>query len=536
MTQGRVKRWLHAAWFPIAAGLLAFGWALLAWLTVFPNQDILADAIQVQSVLADPRLVWSFPGQKHAGPLEYPYSLLAEWLAPGNYYVLSAVRPVLAFATAALAALLFRRLFPSAPRWAFLAAVAVGPSILSGMLGPESNPVGVWWLQPNWDMAWLLVVAGSYVAARVSALAGEQSGQQRRRQIWGMALAGLLIALGFYAHPAISLLILPMLVLVALRLPFRPWMTLPFVAGGVVGVIPAAISYVVNSGAINTWDPSHGPMINVPLYVAALGLGGNPDYMLAVLPYAWGLTPLSTVIPPVGQSLAMWLLLIAAIAVAAIAVDRAIRNRRRVSLLGALAIAWLAAMAGIVLFATVVDPVWIYSSGLAILWWITVGALPKAIPWRKVGAILAGLAILVSGASTLAHNSARLTSIPSHITETAERHAQLDRLADALVAGGVEVIYGSYYDVIPIGYASDYRLRTISSTYNRFPAQEGEFGEIVRLAISTEPTDPWGTEALLGVREQCDLVDEADAALASLAVYDCPVAVLSDPPSTDASS
>jgi hypothetical protein len=180
--------------------------------------------------------------------------------------------------------------------------------------------------------------------------------------------------------------------------------------------------------------------------------------------------------------------------------------------------------------------VWIYSSGLAILWWITVGALPKAIPWRKVGAILAGLAILVAGASTLAHNSARLTSIPSHIAETAERHAQLDRLADALVAGGVEVIYGSYYDVIPIGYASDYRLRTISSTYNRFPAQEGEFGDVVRLAISTEPTDHWGTEALLGVREQCELVDEADAALASLAVYDCPVAVLSDPPSTDTSS
>jgi hypothetical protein len=174
--------------------------------------------------------------------------------------------------------------------------------------------------------------------------------------------------------------------------------------------------------------------------------------------------------------------------------------------------------------------VWIYSSGLAILWWITIGALPAAVPWRKVGAILAGLALLVAGASAVAHNSARLTSIPSHISETAERHAQLDRLADALVAGGVEVIYGSYYDVIPIGYASVYRLRTISSTYNRFPAQEGEFGDVVRLAVNTEPTDPWGTESLQRVQEQCELDDEADAALAGLAVYDCPVYVLSSSP------
>ena len=63
--------------FPLTSGLICFLWAFLAWLTVIPNQDILADGIQAQSVLTDPRIVLAFPGQKHGGPLEYPATLLA---------------------------------------------------------------------------------------------------------------------------------------------------------------------------------------------------------------------------------------------------------------------------------------------------------------------------------------------------------------------------------------------------------------------------------------------------------------------------
>ncbi|MDP2013705.1 MAG: hypothetical protein Q8L05_05715, partial [Actinomycetota bacterium] len=64
--------WIRRQWFELTAGLFCFAWALLGWLTVIPNQDILADGIQAQSVLADPRVVLAFPGQKHGGPLEYP--------------------------------------------------------------------------------------------------------------------------------------------------------------------------------------------------------------------------------------------------------------------------------------------------------------------------------------------------------------------------------------------------------------------------------------------------------------------------------
>ncbi len=40
--------------FSFLAGLACFFWAFFAWLSVTPNQDILADAVQVQSLFADP--------------------------------------------------------------------------------------------------------------------------------------------------------------------------------------------------------------------------------------------------------------------------------------------------------------------------------------------------------------------------------------------------------------------------------------------------------------------------------------------------
>lgn len=58
--------------FELAAGAACAAWAFAAWLTVVPNQDMLADGVQVQRLLQDPRIVLAFPGQKHGGVLEYP--------------------------------------------------------------------------------------------------------------------------------------------------------------------------------------------------------------------------------------------------------------------------------------------------------------------------------------------------------------------------------------------------------------------------------------------------------------------------------
>ncbi|MDD2859136.1 MAG: hypothetical protein PHU75_10745, partial [Candidatus Nanopelagicales bacterium] len=386
--------WVRRQWFALTAGALCFAWAILGWLTVIPNQDILADGIQAQSLLTDPRIVLAFPGQKHAGPLEYPATVLAEWLAPGNTFANGAVRPLLAFATGFVVARLLLRLFPGTARWAFLAAVAVGPTILHGLLGPEGNTVGVWWLQPNWDMAWLLVSAGALVLSASLGTAG-QAGPTVRWRGWAV-IAGLLLALGFYAHPAISLLAVPLVALVLLRSRWSLSTLLLAAIGAVIGVIPAGISYVVNAG-INTWDPSHGAFIAVGYYrsmgASILGLDGIPDYMTALLPYGLGLAPTTDAGTARLQSALMWVFVLAIAVGSLVGIVRSLQSRTRPSVAASVALSWAVAIVTMFGFITFIDPVWIYSSGLGILLWLTVGALPTMFRVRWIGATLAAIAI-----------------------------------------------------------------------------------------------------------------------------------------------
>ena len=523
-----LQQWLRRQWFALSAGLFCFAWALLGLLTVIPNQDILADGIQAQSILKDPRIVLSFPGQKHGGPLEYPFTLLAEYFAPGNWYVNGAIRPVLAFATGFVVATLFLRLFPGAPRWAFLSAIAVGPAILHGLLGPESNPVGVWWLQPNWDMAWLLVLSGALILACVLGTTEEHlvPSSTARRTLWSLA-AGLLVGLGFFAHPAISLLIVPLIGLVLLRCRWSARMVLTSTCGAIVGVVPAAISYVVNT-EVNTWDPSHGAFIAIDYYLSmggsVLGLDGIPDYMRALLPYALGLEASSS--PSVGkiQSALMWLFVLVILTSSAIAMLRVIRHRQRVSPAGAVALSWLIAFVTIFGFITFIDPVWIYSAGLSFLGLLTVGALPALVPRCGVGIVLAVAVIAGMALSTIMHNGAFYGDVPSRIREKAEVMEANDRVANELVSAGVQYVYGSYYDVIPIGYASGSRLRTVTNHYNRFPVRRDEESLTPAVvAVPDESDDEWGREALGHIKAACQ---EADVRAKGFAVFVCPLTVL----------
>lgn len=512
---------LRRQWFALTSGLLCFGWALLGWLTVIPNQDILADGIQAQSVLSDPRVVLSFPGQKHGGPLEYPATLLAEALAPGNYFANAAVRLLLAFATGYVVARLFQTLFDEAPRWSFLVAVAVGPTIMHGLLGPSSNPVGVWWLQPNYDMAWLLVASGALVLACSVGPAGRESVHDPGA--WWPLLGGLLLGLGFFAHPVIVLLLVPLVALVVLRSRWRPRAYAITIAGGLIGITPAAISYVVNA-QINTWDPSHGAFIAVDYYrsagAAILGLDGIPDYMTALLPYALGLAPSNTLMSGRLQSTLMWIIVFLIIVTSAVGLARALRSRRPLSPAASIATSWLVAIVMMFAFITFVDPVWIYSSGLGVLFWLSIGALPMFFTIRWIGNVVAATALATVAASTVSHNMELMSDVPDRFQAKIDRMIDEQRLADQLVDAGAQYVFGSYYDVIPVGYASGSRLRTLTNHYNRFPLTDEELkGDNLLVAVNTEPTDPWGHEALAAVKRAC--VSKDDAMAGSYGLYSC---------------
>jgi hypothetical protein len=502
-------------WFAVGAGLLCMAWAFAAWLTVIPNQDMLADAIQAQSLLHDPRIVLAFPGQKHAGTIEYPIQVLAEWIAPGNYYIHTVARVFLAFLTGFLAAKLFITLLPKAPRWAFIGAVAVGPAIIHGLSGPPGNSVGVWWLVGNYETSWLLVTAGALVLARAL--------RRDRAPALQFVAAGLLVGAGFYAHPNVVLLIAPLAVLVLLTFGIRFGQFLLTLAGAVVGVIPAAVSYVVNAG-ITTWDPSHGVWVSLPVYLNVLGLDGIHSYEKVVLPYALGFSTDETFFTDGVQSGLTACFVVVAVVIGAVGLWQAVRAKRLPGPATAIALAWVAAFACLVGFATVVNPVWFYATSLSIMFWITVGALPFIVPDRTIGSLLAVTVIALTAGSTIAHNSAFYGEFPTRMAEKSQRLADLRAAAAAIKATGSTYVYGSYYDAIPIGYVSNGALRTITTHYDRFPMSTAELGqEQVRVAVRRDSEDPWALEGIERAGAECTLAGaDVTTAMGGFGIYDCP--------------
>lgn len=485
-------------WFELSAGAACAAWALLAWLTVIPNQDMLADGVQVQRLLQDPRIVLAFPGQKHGGVLEYPYLLLSEALAPGNTYLHTVLRIGFAFVTGFVVARLFLRLFPGFPRWAFLGIVVAGPSAIHGMTGPPENPVGVWWLIANYDLSWLLVSAGAL------ALVGVRDQVVGRPSAGRAVMAGLVIGLGVYEQPTILVLAVPLGVLIHLRQPASFRRILWIGLGIAIGMVPLAVSYFLYAGVTTTWDPSHFPVFDPQLARAVLGLDPSVTYETRLFPLALGFTTTPDLASTTVQAGAVALVLLGCVAVAAVGAWRSVRTRTWPGPGFAVAVMWLAAAAALVAFSTMLNPIWLYATGLAVLLWLSVGALPGLVPWHRLGSVLAGAVIALVAASTWLHNSYWYSAVPDRIVAKADYMRTQGELAQALEDSGVTMLYGSYYDVIPIGYASGSRLRFVTSTYNRFRLSDEELlPERLAVAVNARPTEAWGQEALAAVQVQC---------------------------------
>jgi len=512
------------AWVPWASGALCAAWALVAWVSVIPNQDILADGIQAQSLVFDPRIVLAFPGQKHGGPLEYPATVFFEWVLPGNYYANAVVRIVLAFLTGFLSARLAFCLFPRTRTWALLTAVALGPTMIHGL-----QPPGVWWMQPNYDMAWLLVVAGSLLFA-----SNQDACKRMRSRKLGLAfafLAGLLVGLGLFAHPIIILLAVPLGVLVLLLKGTNLSQLLLLLSGVSLGLAPAVTSYFVNDD-LNVWDPSHKPFI-YPAWIwnmgrTALGLDGVPDPLTALFPYALGFSPTQEPFGGVLQTLVVILVLLASVIVTVVGVFRSVRSRAWLSPATSLAITWLVVAATMVVYITVADPVSHYSAGLAPLAWISIGALPSLTDSRLLGSSLAIVILIQFGLSSWGQNSSYLTSIPDRVKLKAQTQEDMFKTADALQSEGVEIIFGSYLDAIPIGYASNWNLRTITIKYNRFPLSASEQErDSYRTAVQLDGRGEPAAQALQLVLDECRVVSQSlELPVGTFMIAECPTDTL----------
>lgn len=511
-------------WLPWVAGAITGLYSLLAWLTVIPNQDLLADGIQVQRLIADPMFVTSFPGQKHGGVLEYVYGIPAEILFPGNYLAHSAIRVVFAFLTGFLAAKLYREVFPGGPTWSFLLAVAAGPSILQGLAGPPTNPVGVYWLTTNYDLAWLFVTLGFWILAR------EINGFTRRAQRPGwLAASGFIIGIGVYQQPTIALLVVPLAILVLLRCAVGTRTLIWAAAGGLIGLIPSAINYFMPRTP-STWDPSHFPVFNPSLAIATLGLDGVPSYFPALFPYALGMAPSESASVGLWQSALTMIVLATIVITALVGGTRALVSRRRPGPGTAIALSWLGAVASVIAFGTVVDPVWFYGAGLAILLWISIGVLPVIIRPRAVGIATTILAVLIIAGSTISHNSYWYAALPDRVVTKIDYQNEQVKRAHSLLDLGATFVYGSYLDVLPVAYGSNASLHPITSTYNRFPVSATELRDedSVLVGVNESPTEGWGESSLARVVRECRRTSTSTGAH-PFAVFECPGSLLLEP-------
>jgi len=322
----------------------------------------------------------------------------------------------------------------------------------------------------------------------------------------------------------------PLALLIMLRAPTTWMQGLQVALGAVLGAIPAAFNFFFPQ-TVNTWDPSHPPVINPDLIISNLGLDGIPTYFAALLPYSLGLAPSESSQLSLIQSAITWLVIIAIGLSAAIGSAMAIRARCRPGPGTAIAVAWVGAISSIVAFGVVVDPVWFYGAGLAVLLWISLGVLPSVIRPRPLALTTTVLALGIIGLSTLTHNVYWWQKLPDRYLAKVEFLDSQQRIADQLRAFDVEFVYGSYYDVLPVVYGSAGDLYPVTSTYNRFPLDPTQVAGTERVVVAVDENpggDVWAVDALTRVENDCTRNSTVSAG-GDFGIYDCPVQLVLRP-------
>lgn len=504
----------------LTSGAICGLWALWSWFTVIPGADVLAEAIRVQQLLRSPTWVLTYPGQNYGGTIEYPFLILSEWIFPHNPYALTLWRVLFAFLIGYLAAALFSKLFPQGRRWVFLLAVAAGPAVLHGRTGPADNEVGSIWLNAIYPFSWLLTLLGAYLILQGFG----DSAQESKRQKVVRLLGGVSIGLGIYEQPSTFILAAALLVLVVLRTSgsLRQW------THAVVGVAIGLVPMLLASGpmkSVTTGSPAHFPTPTVHTAMRALGLTGEADSFNSILPNSLGLSAGESLVGGFANQLilAFWLALISI----GLVYSLFARRTSDTSVIRALSVSWLAAILGIVALDSVMETVWFYGAGLSVILWITLGALSAVNPkWFSLTFCLSYVAVLIF--ASLGHSLIHLRAVGSETVAKQEFVASAMRDSQALIDMDLKYVFGSYLDVIPIGYYSSGNIRAISNHYDRFPltALEKSVGSIV-VAVNSTPTDAWGREALATVEGSCSSLNgEVILASGNYQPFRCPVEII----------
>ena len=493
----------------IFLGLLA--WSGYAYATVRVNADILAEAIQVQQWMQDPFWVWSYPGQLHGGVLEYPFITLAELVAPGNVYGLTLIRVLYIPLTGVLLALCFALAAPRRSLWPFALAAAVGPAVLHGFR----------MISDIYPSAWLISALGVWFIYWWAAGRLESS-------VW-LLVGGVLIGLGVYQHASAVVFSIPLLVFAAVHWRVKLRSVGVLAAGFVLGLIPMALAMFAQPGKEVVYRPERS---GVPNVFGALGLSrGELGWRDAMLPNGLGIAHADSTLLDLGWSSQWWINLIGLLFVLAVVILSFARGRYAMGLM------WLAALAMVIGLVIVVPPIWYYGTPIGFLLWFSVGFVPVALP-RVMEWIVIAVVMAISAGFSFAQV---WNSHPRFLTGSqvkAEQVAEVDEVAEGISNAGVEYVFGDYWEVLPIAYASSSSLHPISYNFNRFPLDPAEVGEEIVVAVTPGTIAlPFGrsswdlsADALALVDQECvPVLDISERLPEGVTAHLCPTAVLMEP-------
>lgn len=498
-----------------AVFVILLGWSGLSYLVIRVDSDILAEAIQVQRWLAEPFVVLSYPGQLYGGVLEYPLIAIAESVFPGQVYAFTALRILYLPFVGVLAVYATSLLFPAWKLWPFIPAALVGPAVLHSMMA----------IKDLYPFSWLLAMIGVAIT---------YARWRRGAPSWWLLVGGVFLGLAVYQHPTASLLAVPLAVAGMVRWSPRGASLWSFIVGFGVGLVPLLIARFAQSQAYVSYTPSRTGLPNV---AGAFGIDGS-TWSTAIVPNGWGLqyTDLNNwALPTVVQIVVNVALLLFVVGCFLIVLRVLVARELFRDASDGLVIAamWSAVAVVLVAITVVVPPVFFYGAALAVPVWITIVAGMNHLVGRPgvvTAVIVMALAAITSIGSVLAWNP----GLPGAIGYKKKQAEQVTEVAELIQRSGIEVVFGDYWETLPIAYASAGGLTAVTVPVSRFTLMDVDRNSIV-VAVPTGYTAlPPGLERWSNAEVAVGFVDANCTRLPQdvvvdpfpIRTYECPVEVL----------
>jgi hypothetical protein len=218
-----------------------------------------------------------------------------------------------------------------------------------------------------------------------------------------------------------------------------------------------------------------------------------------MLPGAWGIQNGGTTFLGVSNGVQFYLnlaLILSLLAFCVVGVVLIVRGRYSwKSPIGFLVITWFAGLVLALGLSAVVPTVWFYGLSLGFLVWVS----------AALGGRFVAIPIIVVMSAMSIYSVSAFVGLFDSISFKWNQQQEIAGVAQSLIDNNVPVIFGDYWEILPVAFASANEVSGVTSTFNRFPLPESVTDSpTVVVGVST------GGIALPAGRESWDTADAVE--------------------------